>query len=85
MKDEPLEALKELVNQLEGIGIPDWHGAEGLDLARARSWCLDEGVRVMVNHWHEIAGHPISDWKLEVANDDTRLGYLAWVEARKED
>jgi hypothetical protein len=29
---ELLEALKGLLDQLNGIGIPDWHGAEGLSL-----------------------------------------------------
>ena len=29
-------ALDELVQQLELIGIPDWHGAEGLSLLQAK-------------------------------------------------
>lgn len=29
--------LADLVEQLDGIGIPDWHGAEGLDLSDARA------------------------------------------------
>jgi hypothetical protein len=33
---ELLKALAELIDQLEGIGIPDWAGAEGLCLAQAR-------------------------------------------------
>lgn len=32
-----LAALVELIEQLEGIGIPDWHGAEGLSLTQARA------------------------------------------------
>lgn len=34
---ELLDAVKELIDQLEGIGIPDWHGAEGLSLDMARA------------------------------------------------
>jgi hypothetical protein len=30
-----LEALRDLLDQLRGIGIPDWHGAEGLTLEQA--------------------------------------------------
>ena len=30
-------ALEGLVEQLDGIGIPEWHGAEGLDLTAARA------------------------------------------------
>ena len=36
------------------------------------------------SHWDEAAGHPVEDWRYEVTNDDTRLGYLAWVDAREE-
>jgi len=28
--------------------------------------------------------HPMSDWKYEVANDDTHLGYADWLEAQLE-
>jgi hypothetical protein len=30
------KVLIELIEQLDGIGIPDWKGAEGLDLTKAR-------------------------------------------------
>lgn len=30
------QVLKDLLEQLDGIGIPDWNGAEGLDLTEAR-------------------------------------------------
>lgn len=30
-------------------------------------------------HWGEHPDHPVSDWQYEVSNDDTRLGYWAWV------
>ncbi|WOF45074.1 hypothetical protein KNJ79_09470 [Sphingopyxis indica] len=36
------------------------------------------------SHWDDNPDHPVDDWKTEVANDDTRLGYLDWVEARSE-
>ena len=36
------------------------------------------------NHWEEIEGHPVEDWRYEVKNDDTRLGYLEWVDHRVE-
>lgn len=38
--DAPTDALgilAELVDQLDGIGIPEWHGAEGLSLEAARA------------------------------------------------
>lgn len=33
--------------------------------------------------WHEDAEYPVRDWREEVINDDTRLGYEAWVINRK--
>jgi len=36
------------------------------------------------SHWDEQPGHPVEDWRSEIANDDTRLGYLDWIAAREE-
>lgn len=30
-------------------------------------------------HWDEDPQHCLEDWRGEVANDDTRLGYWEWV------
>lgn len=43
-----------------------------------------EEVKKPRSAWAETPEHPVSDWRLEVANDETRLGYLAWVDARIE-
>ena len=32
-------------------------------------------------HWGEHPDHKVEDWKQEVANDETRLGYWEWLEA----
>jgi len=37
------------------------------------------------SHWDEVPGHPVEDWRMEVINDDTRLGYVEWVKARESD
>ncbi len=34
--------------------------------------------------WGEHPGHPVEDWKFEVLNGDTRLGYWEWVAVRGE-
>ena len=31
--------------------------------------------------WGVHPDFPVSDWRYEVANDDTRLGYWEWVQA----
>ena len=36
-------------------------------------------------HWEEDKEWSVEDWKYEVANDDTRLGYHEWVAHNKED
>ena len=36
------------------------------------------------SHWDEDEKYPVKDWQYEVANDDTRIGYLEWVEHTKE-
>lgn len=35
-------------------------------------------------HWDSNPDYPVSDWKREVANDATRLGYWDWVEHKQE-
>jgi len=34
------------------------------------------------NHWADFEDYPLSDWKYEVANDDTRVGYWVWVKSK---
>jgi hypothetical protein len=35
------------------------------------------------SHWADDPDWPASDWRAEVANGDTRLGYSAWVEGQR--
>lgn len=34
--------------------------------------------------WKSDPDYPVEDWRHEVANDDTRHGYLDWVQSRKD-
>jgi hypothetical protein len=36
------------------------------------------------SHWDSYPDFPISDWRFEVANEDTLLGYHEWLECRAE-
>jgi len=38
----------------------------------------------MVTPWDEDEEFPVADWKYAVANDDTRQGYLDWVQSQRE-
>jgi len=35
------------------------------------------------NPWEEDQKYPVADWKYEVANDDTRSGYVDWVRSKR--
>ena len=36
----------------------------------------------LASQWQNHPDWPVVDWQLEVANNDTRLGYLDWVAVR---
>lgn len=36
-------------------------------------------AKSQLGHWENHPDYPLDDWKQEVANDDTRLGYHQWV------
>lgn len=43
---------------------------------------LDELMEQHGGYWGEHPDHPSCDWRFEVANEDTRMGYWEWVESR---
>ena len=48
-----------------------------------------KAITAMVKHtpgpWKELKEYPVADWQYEVANGDTRLGYLEWAAHQKEE
>ncbi len=38
-----------------------------------------------MDNWQDDPDFPVRDWKYEVANDDTRLGYHEWVARKREE
>lgn len=38
-----------------------------------------------MHHWDEHPMFPLYDWRAEIRNDDTRLGYKEWCEAREDE
>jgi len=47
----------------------------------------DENARnttAKIPHWEDDPDFPAEDWKYEVANGDTRLGYGEWVEHQRD-
>lgn len=63
-----------------------WSEAAEQALKREREAAAASEPEVITNPcpWDEQPGHPVEDWQYEVANGDTRLGYLEWVAARTE-
>lgn len=43
-----------------------------------------QGLQATFGAWGESPSYPSADWKYEVANGDTRLGYWQWVAAKME-
>ena len=43
---------------------------------------LLEKQGIDLDYWGEWKPLPVSDWKYEVANNDTRQGYWDWVQSR---
>ena len=36
------------------------------------------------DYWASDEDHPVEDWKQLVAENNTRMGYWAWVESQRE-
>jgi hypothetical protein len=52
----------------------DWHLVDCFDLDEF----IEDKRRKPDNIWAENENHPVDQWKYEVENDDTRLGYWDW-------
>ena len=65
-------------------------GASGTDCdlknAVQDAGLLESGAESLADqhggHWGQHPDHPAEDWRYEVGNNDTRLGYWDWVEDR---
>jgi hypothetical protein len=42
-----------------------------------------QAAAAKISYWEDDPGFPSDDWKFEVANGDTRLGYCEWVGATR--
>lgn len=85
------DILRIIDNLLDAGGIQDpihehAEDFDGVDLriTSASVRLTPDEVEVAQDPWEEDPTHSTSAWQTEVASDDTRLGYLAWVEAQRE-
>ncbi len=35
-------------------------------------------------YWENVEGYPIEEWRAEVKTDETRLGYMQWVQMKQD-
>ena len=58
------------------------HAAAGLN-----EYALAKALKALGagGQWTEHPTCPVSDWQYEVANDDTRLGYLDWIKHQEQE
>lgn len=65
------------------LGYKDWADPFG-----NRVWVRDKDIERLANEhggfWGEHPEQPVDDWKYEVENGDTQLGYWEWVQQRLE-
>ena len=50
---------------------------------------MERQIKMLASHnggyWGNHPDHPTHDWRQEVANNETRLGYWEWVEGKLND
>jgi hypothetical protein len=75
----------------QGVVTVDWTDSETIDTEECLLWCAtcgeeidtdtvaQDGVWYSVGLGFDADRFPETDWRYEVANGDTRLGYSDWV------
>lgn len=49
---------------------------------------MNDDVQALIDkygYWGEHPEHSVEEWLDEIANNDTRMGYWDWVDARESD
>lgn len=88
--DELREKIRVLHTMLEKPepGLFTWQGAIRNKMSElCGEWQIDDTqLRLLMDEdvWGEYPQHPRDDWRYEVMNDDTNLGYWEWVANKKE-
>jgi hypothetical protein len=75
-----LNMLREFIEDTETVGL-EHITADWPDLIETH-----KHAKVAIgktSHWEDDPEFPAEDWKYEVANEDTRLGYREWVEHQR--
>lgn len=78
---EALRLCLQEIEQFHSLAYPECTGGcpahEAMKAAR-------EALNLPEDLWQEDPEHPREDWRLEVRDDNTLLGYWNWVAAQRE-
>ena len=69
-------------NQFDVRDLPTMEEA-GYEHEKAIRLAIDRGLDLLFDPWGEDKTYPRKDWRYEVANGDTNLGYWEWVKHTK--
>ena len=82
--------IAKLLSYAERVFMSD-SGAEHVCMTRFGEWTFDTVVieppslrELQEDMWVYDPAYPVADWRYEVQNDDTTLGYWEWVEHMRE-
>src|SRR3546814_4202416 len=76
-----------LVTGVQTCALPIFHTDTGSFNLRVDLPTEQSPAKLRENHggvWGEYPEYPANDWRLEVENHDTRIGYWEWVAAKIE-
>lgn len=60
------------------------HGSKGEFHVDTEGVIVFDATNIHSDEWTQNPDYPVEDWKYEVANEDTRLGYEAWCRHKAE-
>lgn len=90
----PEHLLRDLVDQIKALGIPDWHGAEGLSIEDSEAFLAGDAIarlrdarmrsRALAAIGWDEHDVPYAEWQDEVGSGDTRIGYAEFVLRERE-
>ena len=85
------DADQPLADQLADINMALQCASEWLSEVKQGTYLTAFGVTKSATEaqtyrdvWAEDPDYPVSDWKYQIENNDTRRGYWDWVEAQRE-
>ena len=80
------DTLKELYDCCEALNFDNFENVREKwksGYYMSQRFFKNEPCCAVDSYWDEDKDYPVQDWKYEISNDDTRLGYQEWVKHQK--